>query len=188
MRQVFTALLLMLSAVAAYAQQSIIEVPVNAQGVICYEGAVPVDSALTKTDLYQRGREWFINTYVDAKETLQTDDQAGGKLVGKGVYRYEFIDGASVSDIRMRFVVNLDVQDGRCQYRIYNFSGDNSGQPGSGRPSASALNYNQVYRDYKAGRRSSYNGRIAAGLDKEVKEIVASLEQALRTPPARDGL
>lgn len=183
-------LLLVFSAftsVCAQKSVELVEVPVNSEGRIYYEGVVKVDSTMKQTDLYRKGREWFVNTYVDAKEVLQLDDKADGKLMGKGVYKYSFFNGLNSSDVTMGFTLNLDVKDGRYRYRIYNFSGTNKNQSAldglSSRPSGPSyikLDYDQTYADYKAGKRAKYNGKVTTGMDHQVKGIIASLEKAMR--------
>jgi hypothetical protein len=164
-----------------------IEVPVNSEGKIYYEGVVKLDSTTKKDELYRKGREWFVNTYVDAKEVLQLDDKTDGKMIGKGIYKYSFFNGLNSSSVTMGFTLNLDVKDGRYRYRIYNFNGTNKNQSAldglSSRPSGPSyikLDYDQTYADYKAGKRAKYNGKIAAGMDEQVKGIIASLEKAMR--------
>lgn len=167
----------------------LIQVPVNSDGKIYYEGVVKVDSTIKQADLYRKGREWFVNTYVDAKEVLQLDDKADGKLMGKGVYKYSFFNGLNSSSVTMGFTLNLDVKDGRYRYRIYNFNGTNKNQSAldglSSRPSGPSyikLDYDQTYADYKAGKRAKYNGKVTAGMDEQVRGIIASLEKAMRAP------
>jgi len=77
---------------------------------IYYEDVVQVDSNIKSIDLYNKGREWFVETYFDAKSVLQLDDAAGGKMMGKGVYKYSFVNGINVSEITMRFILNLEIQ------------------------------------------------------------------------------
>ena len=191
MQKTLTLLLLLLLTTAAWGQKknaSPIELPVNAEGNIYYEGVVRVDSTITKTDLYRRGREWFVNTYVGRKEVLQLDDKAEGKMMGPGRYRYSFFNGPNVSHADMLFVLNLDVKDGQYQYRIYNFKGkgaDNSLL--GGYPTFYPLDYDQINKDYKVGKRPRrYNGRVIAEFDEKVKSIIASLEKAMTTARAKD--
>ena len=187
MQKTLTLLLLLLLTTAAWGQKknaSPVELPLNAEGNIYYEGVVRVDSTITKTDLYRRGREWFVNTYLDPTEVLQLDDKAEGKMIGPGRYRYSFFMGVFF-DIRMLFVLNLDVKDGRYRYRIYNFVNTTLLSNHSA-TRVYRMDYEQINKEYKAGKHPRYNGKIIVEFDKEVKSIIASLEKAMTTAQAKD--
>lgn len=149
-----------------------------------YEGVVDVAPTAKQLDLYRTGRTWFVDTYVDAKEVLQLDDKADGKMMGKGRYKYSFINGINVSQVLMRFTLALDVKDGKYRYRMYNFEGDNVNTSMLGGANATQLrilDYNQCYLDLKADKRAKYNLKILQGMDTQVKGIVASLQKAMMT-------
>jgi hypothetical protein len=181
----FLFLIALLFSLPAFAQ---IDLPTK-DGVIAYEGIIKVDSTQKAIDLYRKGREWFVNTYVDAKEVLQLDDKADGKLIGKGAYKYSFVNGINVSQVRLRFILNLDVKDGRYRYRIYTFSGENTNTSMLGGANATQLrtiDYDKSYEALKKGDRVKYNTKILEGLDTQVKVIVASLEKAMMAKGSKD--
>ena len=147
-----------------------------------YEGVVDVAPTSKQLDLYKTGRTWFVDTYVDAKEVLQLDDKAEGKMMGKGLYRYSFLNGINISQVLMRFTLALDVKDGKYRYRIYNFAGDNVNTSMLGGANATqlrVLDYNQCYADYKADKRTKYNLKVLQGMDTQVQGIIASLNKAM---------
>jgi hypothetical protein len=185
MNKLFTLLLTLLvtfSAVAQKAEQSTVtEFPVK-EGKLYYEGVVDVPATSKQADLYRTGRTWFVDTYVDAKEVLQLDDKADGKMMGKGRYKYSFLNGINISQVLMRFTLALDVKDGKYRYRMYNFEGDNTNTSMLGGANATQLrilDYNQCYVDLKADKRAKYNLKVLQGMDTQVQFIVASLQKAM---------
>jgi hypothetical protein len=149
---------------------------------IYYEDVVQVDSNIKSIDLYNKGREWFVETYFDAKSVLQLDDAAGGKMMGKGVYKYSFVNGINVSEITMRFILNLETKDGRYRYRIYSFYGDNTNTSmlgGENATNVSNVDYNKTYYDLKAGNRKKYNAKMLKGMNEQVQSIITSLNKAM---------
>lgn len=182
----FATLLLTFSAVAQKAAaptpSTMTEFPVK-EGQLYYEGVVDVPATSKQADLYRTGRTWFVDTYVDAKEVLQLDDKADGKMMGKGRYKYSFINGINLSQVLMRFTLALDVKDGKYRYRMYNFEGDNVNTSMLGGTNATqlrVLDYNQCYTDYKADKRAKYNLKVLQGMDTQVRYIVASLQKAMQ--------
>lgn len=187
MNKLFTLLLVLLATFSAVAQKQKVEqstateFPVK-EGKLYYEGVVDVPATLKQADLYRTGRTWFVDTYVDAKEVLQLDDKADGKMMGKGLYKYAFLNGINVSQVLMRFTLALDVKDGKYRYRIYNFSGDNTNTSMLGGANATnvyRLDYDQCYVDYLAQKRTKYNLKVLQGMDTQVQLIVASLQKAM---------
>lgn len=183
------------AAVPALAQKSTpaptsiaVEFP-QKEGKLYYEGVVDVNPASKQADLYRAGRTWFVDTYVDAKEVLQLDDKADGKMMGKGRYKYSFLNGINISAVTMRFTLALDVKDGKYRYRIYNFVGDNENTSLLGGANATTLyelNYDQCYLDYKAQKRTKYNLKVLQGMDAQVVAIVASLQKTMAAPAGKD--
>lgn len=161
---------------------SIIQLPIDSvTGLISYTVIENVDGQ-SKSQLYNKAREWFVNTYKDANAVIQLDDKDAGKLMGKGVYKYAFANGINISQITLTFTVNIDIKDGKYRCRIYAFSGDNANTSMLGGPNATniyKIDYDRCYTDLKAGKREKYNSKMLNGLDSEVKSIEKSLRDAM---------
>lgn len=171
---------------AAPAASTAVEFPLQ-DDKLYYEGVVEVNPTSKKADLYQIGRAWFVDTYVNAKDVLQLDDKAEGKMMGKGIYRYTFFNGLGVSQVIMHFTLALDIKDGKYRYRMYDFLGDNVNTDMlSGVTEVRSLDYNKCYTDYKAGKRTKYNLKVLQGMDTQVKIIAASLEKAMQKSVKKD--
>lgn len=161
------------------------EFPLN-EGKLYYEGVVEVNPASKKGDLYRMGRTWFVDTYVDSKEVLQLDDKTDGRMIGKGTYKYSFLNGINISNVVLHFTLLLDVKDGKYRYRMYDFRGDNVNTGLLSDPELRVLDYDKCYTDYKAGKRIKYNLKVLQGMDAQVKGIAASLEKVMTKTIKKD--
>ena len=157
--------------------------PIDADGAIYYEGVVKVDSTISRQEIHQAVREWFVSNYVSGKDVLQVDDKEAGKILGKGIHRYQFINGINISEVALTFVLSVEAKDGKFRYKMYNFTGGNRNTSmlgGANATSTYAVNYNQCLADYKAGKRTGYNGKIVAGMDYETQRIIEGLEASVK--------
>jgi hypothetical protein len=185
MSRLFLLLTTLFCSFAALAQKPVesttTEFPTK-DGQLYYEGVVDVAPTAKQADLYCAGRTWFVDTYVGAKEVLQLDDKADGKMIGKGGHQYSFVIGITISQIFMRFTLALDVKDGKYRYRIYDFAGDNTNTTklrSTDTSTVGVLDYNQCYIDLKAGKRTKFNLKVLQGMDTQVQLMVASLQKAM---------
>ncbi|WP_375416173.1 DUF4468 domain-containing protein [uncultured Hymenobacter sp.] len=157
--------------------------PVDADGAIYYEGVIKVDSTISKQDIHQAVREWFVSNYVSGKDVLQVDDKDAGKILGKGIHKYQFVNGINISEVALTFVLSVETKDGKFRYRMYNFTGGNKNTSllgGANATNTYAVNYNQCLTDYKAGKRTGYNGKIVAGMDYEAQQIISGLATSVK--------
>lgn len=87
-----------------------------------FEQVFQVDSTITKDELFNRARSWFVDYYKDASEVLQVNDKESGELVGVAVYRYIPISG--VGGVRINRIIDyrisVKIRNGKYKVRIYN--------------------------------------------------------------------
>ena len=160
----------------------LVAIPIDNEGSIYYEGVVKVDSLVKKQDIYRAVREWFVSNYVSGKDVLQLDDKEEGKMLGKGIHKYQFVNGINISEVALTFVLSIEARDGKYRYKMYKFIGENKNTSMLGGTNATRLSnidYDKTLVDYKAGKRIGYNGKIVAGMDYEAVAIIAGLEKAV---------
>lgn len=83
---------------------------------VSYQETMSVDR--TKDQLYYNAKDWFVYTYKSANHVIQLDDQANGKLVGKGVFSVPY----ALSYVDVGYTVTVEVKDGKYRYFIDQFS------------------------------------------------------------------
>jgi len=78
---------------ALAADPEIIQPPRDADsGKFVYQEVVPVDG-VTATDLYSRAKAWVALSYRSAKDVIQLDDPAVGRLIARGNFKVSVYAG-----------------------------------------------------------------------------------------------
>ena len=92
-------------------------------GKVSYQGVVQVPGA-TQAALYARAKKWFATAPGPTKMTLETQDEAAGKLSGKTseLVMQNFL-GANVQVPLWRTII-IQVKPGRFRYQITDFAFD----------------------------------------------------------------
>jgi hypothetical protein len=205
--------LLLLLALESYGQDDVYfnskerartEAPVlpTKEGVIFYEEVVEIGSGKKKDDLYRAAREWFVETYNNAESVLQLDDKEDGKLMGKALYTYSVSSRFDSERINLKFILNLDIRDGKYRYRIYSFGGTVEGTAPNKINFPRSVDFDGSYRvahipneviekmKKKEQRETKevieQKTQIIIGLDREVKSIIGSLKAAMAKAESSD--
>jgi len=118
MKKLLLALLLL--PFIAVSQEINIPIDTTAQK-ISYSEVVKVDGA-TKDQLYTRSREWFARTFKSAKDVLQMDDRAAGKVIDKGYTQGSFVMLLSAMKFDIWYTVSITGKDGRYRYEVSDFT------------------------------------------------------------------
>ncbi|MBL4586005.1 MAG: DUF4468 domain-containing protein [Flavobacteriales bacterium] len=96
-----------------------------------YEQVFQVDSNITKGELFNRARSWFVDYYKDASEVLQVSDKESGELIGAAVYKYSFMVGGVRIAMTIDYRVSVKMKGGRYKVSIYNLYNSKSSNNGS---------------------------------------------------------
>ena len=103
-------------------------------------------------------------------------------MLGKGIHKYQLINGINISEVALTFVLSIEARDGKYRYRMYKFIGENkktSMLGGTNATHLSNIDYDKSLVNYKAGKRTGYNEKIVAGMDYEALTIISGLEKAV---------
>ncbi|TVT38473.1 DUF4468 domain-containing protein [Hymenobacter setariae] len=100
---------------------------------VSFQGVVQVPGASQAT-LYARAKKWFATASGPTKMTIETQDEASGKVTGKTseLVMQNFL-GANVQVPLWRTVI-VQVKPGRFRYQITNFAFDSSTGQGAVTP------------------------------------------------------
>lgn len=86
-----------------------------------YSEVVKVDSSITKDELFNRARSWFVDYYKDAKEVLQVSDKETGELQGAPLHEFSYLVMMTTYSVPITYRVSVLVKDGRYKVRAYQF-------------------------------------------------------------------
>lgn len=112
MRYLLLALLLS-AAIPAVAQTPEIRFPIDsATHKVAYSEVVQVPGA-TKAELYSRAKLWAAKTFPSTDATVQLSDAEAGRIVARGWSRINIVSLGISNPMKMWFMVQIDVKDGR---------------------------------------------------------------------------
>ncbi len=75
---------------------------------------------VSKEELYNRAKVWFVRNFKSAKNVIQLDDKVAGKIIGKGNIPYDapaFNPGTNFSGY-FELMLTVELKDGRFRYSI----------------------------------------------------------------------
>ncbi|WP_025124413.1 DUF4468 domain-containing protein [Myroides odoratimimus] len=183
MKKIITLFLLLIQTIAfaqSNEQLQNLNIP-NKEGKVFYEYIH--ETGKDKLDMYLKARKWFVDTFVDANSVIQLEDKEAGMLTGKGYYRYDFINGINVSEMKIYFTVNITIKDNKYRIQIYDIHGSNNNTSmfsymDNTQKKAVKYNidFNTVYNDFINKKRPKYNGKILFGFDEAMKKVTDNLQ------------
>lgn len=152
-------------------------------GEINYSGIVVVDN-VTKAELYRRARKWFIDTYKSAKDVLQLEDKENGEVIGKGFFEELWQVTFYANELtRIYTTVAITVKDGRYKYEIKDFRIQYFV---NGYGTIVGYNVDSPLDTWAVGYRPENISKFFAKVDGHVKDMIASLEKAMKTKTEDD--
>jgi len=77
------------------------------------EVILEVDSTTPASTLQAAARKWFVDTFKDAKEVIQMDDEATNTIVGKGLSKPD-------PNFGLHYTIEVASKKGRARIRLYN--------------------------------------------------------------------
>ena len=161
-----------------------IDIPMK-DGKIFYEGIVETPN-LTKVDLYNNAKQWFVDYFKSSKDVIQNEDKDQGRIVGKGIIFISRKDNGSKGDYNDEITIQVDVKDGKYRYRIYNMTiirevsyNALTGQNPYIQFFAEDL-INKLYNNRKLFLSKSQCRIVLQSMDVETNATIASLEKAMK--------
>lgn len=98
----------------------------NITGKITFSEIIRVDS-VNSQKLYLRANEWFVHSFVSAKNVIQLNDKEAGKIIGKGTFQVS--DNNNHNSMvyvpiigTINFTVEIQTKDERYKYIFSDFS------------------------------------------------------------------
>lgn len=149
-----------------------------------FEEVIPVDSTVSKQDLYNRARTWSMVNYNDKNNYIIIDDKASGELSGTGVFDYRTknkYQGYSCVEGSIKYNFSIFVKDGRFKYVFTTFN-----HKGSSGNLCRAGNFGVITSDDNApsiGKGIAYDKAwidVKEKIQDKIKTLVSSLESGMR--------
>lgn len=143
-------------------------------GVVMYTGVVQVDSTITKTELFNRAKAWFVTEYKSANDVIQMEDKEAGVIMGKGFaeadYKANFM---AVNYANIYHTVKVYVKDGRYKYEITDLTGKFKAETGF-----NDIDIDNVIPVYNKPRKE----KIITSANAKMLSIIESLKKGMSKP------
>lgn len=104
-------------AIAKDKEEPRIVLPRNADGLVQYQETMEF-AGVSAPLLFSRAKSFGANEFVSAKDTLQNEDAAAGRLVYKGIFDAKDMMGIVRS---IRFTMTIEVKEGKARITLNNF-------------------------------------------------------------------
>lgn len=148
---------------------------------------VQVDSSLKKDDLYRNAKMFFANEFKSAKDVLQYDDRAEGKVIGKGNFHIEDLQNTFLvifTDKRdVNFTIEIFCKDGKYKYRIYGINADcifrGSGGRGPDNVTRDNITLDDAYIKCTKGSTKKMDRRLFMVMIDEVQLTIGDIKKGM---------
>lgn len=143
-------------------------------GKIYFDNTYSLDVKLKKAELFSRALEWFENAFPYPEKSIDISDDKKGEISGTGIYK--IVTSNSGNYYWIRFKLDIIVHAATYELKAYDFYE---------KPIESGISneYSKIeYRwwDFRQGKPWSPEDKtLFSGLDKDINEMLASLETAM---------
>lgn len=155
-----------------------------AQQPVNFTAVVKVDSSLSSSELYNRAKLFFMNSFNDSKAVLEIQDKESGQLSGKGYFKYEPTSyiGSDGTRGKIEFTVSVFVKDGRYKYEFTSFMHEGNQNPGYGAmPFNLGLITTDQYPYYPNGYSKKMCDRTWDDVKTQINDKILSMISSLKT-------
>ena len=145
-------------------------------GKVTYSDIIELQG-VSKDELYDRVKDWFIITYNSGKNVIQLDDKEKGEVLGKGCFREKWRVRFYTSQIvNVWKTIKIQIKDGQIRYEISDFKMKTiylSSQY------ASLTDIGIPLEDWNKGNDSN-NRKFYPKINTQIIALINSLEKAMR--------
>jgi len=140
-------------------------------GKIYFDNTYALDPLLKKGELFDRAVDWLKSAFEGPEKSIDIIDAKKGEVSGTGIFK--IVTSSAGHYYRLKFAVNIVVHDATYEVKVFDFY-EKPIEPGI------SNEYSKIeYRwwDYRQGKPwSAEDKRLFTGIDKNIKEMLASLE------------
>lgn len=164
-------------------------------GNIEFTEVIQLDSSFSKDLLYRNAKLFFTNEFKSAKDVLQYDDRAEGKVIGKGNLQQEDFQMTFLVMFTQTRIVNFTLEifckDGKYKYRLYDIQiKGHSRASGGNTPDnvySSDLSIQDAYTKTYKGSTKKMDRRLFVRMIGEINSTIADIKTSMcKTKSADD--
>lgn len=178
-KKMFSTIFIFSFFVQAYGQ----DIMPKVDGQYGYMEVITVDS-LNKDVLFNNAKTFFVDAFKSAKDVIQLDDKAEGKLIGKGIItvsgnQQKMMGHSWERKINAYFSIEILCKDNKYKYRIYDITLKSYDQHTSREkaPIESVQTFETLIEESNEGTYKKATSEAYPKLLGEFKIIIAQLKQ-----------
>ena len=177
MRKIYILFIVLFISNGVLAQDKLLGILPLKDGKVTYSDVVQLQG-LSKDEIYNRVKHWFINTYNSSKDVIQLDDKENGEIIGKGCFRALWmIRFYSAQSVNVWKTIKIQIKNDRLKYEITDFRMKYYFLPSQ---NASITDVGIPLEDWNKGHDSN-NKRFYPKINTQIDELIKSLENAIKT-------
>ncbi|MDN4164875.1 DUF4468 domain-containing protein [Cytophagales bacterium LB-30] len=164
------------------AQEKLLDILPLEDGRVTYSGVVQVND-VSRSQLYNNAKRWFIDTYTSGKDVIQLDDKESGEIIGKGYFEEVWMVTAySGQNVNVWQTIKVQMKDGRYRYEITDFRMKYI-VPASNYTRATEIDL--PIEEWNKGRDKN-NAKFYPKIDSHVQDMISSLEKVMKSSEGDD--
>ena len=121
MKKIFVLIIVLFISHELVAQDKLLGILPLKEGKVTYSDVVQLQG-VTKEEMYNRVKLWFIETYNSSKDVIQLDDKEHGEIIGKGCFRAKWnFRFYTVLSMNVWKTIKIQFKDDSFRYEITDF-------------------------------------------------------------------
>jgi hypothetical protein len=150
-------------------------------GNVTYIRVIDLDG-MTKQDIYNRAKAFYIYNYNDALSVIQEEDKEEGRIIGKGTYDNVHYAFAVVANIEydLIHILRIDIKDNKARV-ILSLTEYSQTTHMSGTSTTTQVPIATTYPFDPKGNAKTQEGKAFLKSHDIAQVLMSSLEDALRT-------
>ncbi|MDP4289554.1 MAG: DUF4468 domain-containing protein [Bacteroidota bacterium] len=160
-----------------FAQDKLLGILPLKDGKVTYTNIIPYHG-VTREEMYDRVKLWFINTYNSGKDVIQLDDKEHGEIIGKGCFRTVWnLRFYTAQSLNIWKTIRIQLKNDCLRYEITDFRLNNIYYPAQ---NASISDLNIPLEEWNKGHNAN-NRRFYPKINERMIALINSLEKAMKT-------
>ena len=177
MRKIFFLFIAIVISTELSAQDKLLGILPLKEGKVTYTDVVQLQG-VTKEEMYNRVKLWFVETYNSSKDVIQIDDKERGEIIGKGCFRAVWnLRFYTAQSMNVWKTIKIQLKNDSFRYEITDFRLNNVFFPTQ---NTSVSDLGVPLEQWNKGHDSN-NRRFYPKINNEMTALISSLEKAMKT-------
>lgn len=177
MRKLFLFIITLFIANSILAQDKLLGILPLKEGKVTYSDVIQLQG-VSKEEMYNRVKLWFIDTYNTSNDVIQIDDKEHGEIIGKGCFRTVWnLRFYTAQSLNVWKTIKIQLLNNSFRYEITDFKLNNPFFPTQ---NLTISNLGVPLEQWNKGHDSN-NRKFYPKINNQMLTLITSLEKAMKT-------